>query len=296
MQQLSRRRWMTAAISAVAGLLFAGPSVAQAAEGTPLERPGRLTPNQYFSGRSLTLREAMAACGPAAAVAFANATGRPVTLDRAVAVARQIGWTPEFGMTGPYGQVSLLQRLGIPSNIEVGTNLTKIVREVQAGRPVIIRTNGNGRNIPGHYFVAEQYDAATGRFDLAQSALVLRSAAGRRWYSAREMVALGAGVPTHTIYLAAGAVRGSVPKAGAGVAAMSVPQGRALGTHVVDTGGPGARLRVAPNTLSAVVSGVPNGTRVSVVGTAALGSGRSWRKVTVAGGATAWIDAGLLRP
>jgi len=285
-------------------MLLSGPGVALAVEGTPLERPGRLTPNQLFGGRSLTLREAMAACGPAAAVAFANATGRPITLDRAVAVARQIGWTPEFGMTGPYGEVALLSRLGIPSIIEIGTDAAKIAREVQAGRPVIIRTSGNGRNIPGHYFVAERYDAGSGRFDLAQSALVLRGAAGRRWYSIREIATLGAGVPTHTIYLAAAgrpAVTPIAPVTAARpavntVAAMSMPQGRTFGTHVVQTGGPGARLRAAPDILAAVVGGIPNGSRVSVVGPAALGSGRNWRKVSVAGGATAWIDANLLVP
>jgi hypothetical protein len=302
MVRVSRRRWTIAAASAVAGVLLAGPGVALAVEGTPLERPGRLTPNQLFGGRSLTLREAMAACGPAAAVAFANATGRPISLDRAVAVARQIGWTPEYGMTGPYGEVSLLSRLGIPSIIEVGTDAAKIVREVQAGRPVIIRTSGNGRNIPGHYFVAERYDVASGRFDLAQSALVLRSAAGRRWYSLREMTALGAGVPTHTIYLAGGVSRPSTTPATAArsaastVGAMSMPQGRAIGTHVVQTGGPGARLRAAPDILAAVVGGIPNGSRVSVVGPAAPGSGRIWRKLAVAGGASAWIDANLLVP
>jgi hypothetical protein len=250
----------------------------------------------------LTLREAMAACGPAAAVAFANATGRPISLDRAVAVARQIGWTPEYGMTGPYGEVALLTRLGIPAVIEVGTDAAKIVREVRAGRPVIIRTSGDGRSIPGHYFVAERYDTATGRFDLAQSALVLRSAAGRRWYALREIAALHAGPPTHTIYLAAGAVRQATAPAAAAqtsaraVTAMSMPQGLAVGTHVVATGGPGARLRAAPDIQAAVVGGLANGTRVSVIGPAALGSGRSWRKVPLAGGGTAWIDANLLEP
>src|SRR5690242_19920827 len=51
-----------------------------------------LTPNQLFSGRTLTRAEALAACGPAAAVAFARAKGKSITLDAAVAAARGVGW------------------------------------------------------------------------------------------------------------------------------------------------------------------------------------------------------------
>lgn len=295
MQHVSRRRLTVAALTAMAGLLIGGPRAALAAEGTPLERPGRLTPNQLFSGRTLTLAEAMAACGPAAAVAFANAIGRPITLDRAVAVAREIGWTPQYGMTGPYGQLALLQRLGIGATIEIGADPARIAREVQAGRPVIIRTSGYGLTNPGHYYVAERFDPSTGRFDLAQSALVLRAAAGRRWYTIREMSTLGAGSPTHTIYLAPGAGRPAAGGGPAAVAAMSFTAGRGLGTHGVATGGPGARLRAAPEITSAVVGGVPNGARVTVVGQPALGSGRTWRKVLIAGG-MAWVDAALLEP
>jgi hypothetical protein len=66
-------------------LLFASPLEALAAEnavpiGTvarqsagPSSGPTDLTPNQLFSGRTLTRAEALAACGPAAAVAFARA-------------------------------------------------------------------------------------------------------------------------------------------------------------------------------------------------------------------------------
>ena len=173
-------RSVMAAIGLLTALLFVGPGVVVAAESGPTERPGTLTPNQLVGGRSLTPWEAQAACGPAAAVAFAQASGRAISLDSAVAVARQVGWTPSRGMTGPYGELALLQRLGIPASIEAGLSVSRIARDVQAGRPVIIRTGGRGSAAPGHYFVAERYDAASGRFDLAQSALVLRSAAGRR--------------------------------------------------------------------------------------------------------------------
>ena len=56
--------------------------------------------------------------------------------------------------------------------------------------------------MPGHYFVVERLDTVTGRYDLAQSALVLKAAAGRCWYGLNEIGSLGAGAPTHAIYLA----------------------------------------------------------------------------------------------
>ena len=121
------------------------------------EGNGDLTPNQLFSGGSLTREEALAACGPAAAVAFARAKGKPVTLDTAVAYAREVGWTARRGMSGPSGQVSLLKSLGVQATLETGLDRGKIAREVQ-GRPVIIRAGGGG----GHYFVAERLDPSAG--------------------------------------------------------------------------------------------------------------------------------------
>ena len=137
---------------------------------------GSLTPNQLTAGRTLTREEALAACGPAAAVAFARARGREVTLDQAVALARQVGWTAERGMAGPDSQVALLARLQIPATLEGGIDRAKIAREVQAGRPVMIRTLG-GR---GHYFVAERYDPQSGRFDFGESAAVLTRSGVKR--------------------------------------------------------------------------------------------------------------------
>jgi hypothetical protein len=284
------------AIVVLASVLLAGPEPASAAEARPTERPGRLTPNQLVGGQSLTSSEAQAACGPAAAVAFAQATGRAISLDTAVAVAREVGWTPARGMTGPYGELSLLQRLNIPATLEVGVSSAKVVREVQAGRPVIIRTSGQSAAVPGHYFVAEQFDASIGRFDLAQSALVLRSAGGRRWFSLDEIASLGTGTPTHAFYLASGA--------GAEVTTMAVRSATRLiaqtgtataGSRVVATGGPGARLRSAPGTASSIVGAVADGTRVTPTGASAVVSGRTWQQVTVAGGGAAWVDASLLR-
>ncbi|MCC7369910.1 MAG: SH3 domain-containing protein [Chloroflexi bacterium] len=289
------RRGLLAGVTALAVVLSGAPAYVLAVEYVPTERPGNLTPSQLFSGRSLTPREAQAACGPAAAVAFARAVGRTISLDTAVAVAREVGWTPTYGMTGPWGQLSLLTRLKIPATLEVGVNQARIVRELQAGRPVIIRTGGRGTtDQPGHYFVAERYDAASGKFDLAQSAMVLRSAAGRRWFSMQEIGALGTGVPTHTLFLSPASATAS---AGSGVvAAMSVRPATPIGVGslVVETGGLGARLRAAPGTDGRIVTVVADGTRLVDGGATQTVAGRVWQKV-ISGGTVAWIDSGLLK-
>jgi hypothetical protein len=293
---VARRTWM-ATIVVLAAVLLPAPNVADAAETRPTERPGSLTPNQLFGGRALTTQEAQAACGPAAAVAFAHAVGRSVTLDRAVALARTVGWTPARGMSGPYGEVALLQRLDVPVSIEAGVSAARVKRELLAGRPVIIRTGGRGPDVPGHYFVAERIDASDGRVDLAQSALVLRSSGGRRWYTLGEISSLGTGVPTHAIYLAQGSVTSTLAAASAKpfTSVASRAGGASSGNLVVDTGGLGARLRAEPGTTAAIVGSLMDGARLTATGTSTVVSGRTWKKVTLAGGRPAWIDAGLLR-
>jgi hypothetical protein len=291
MARLAVRVW----IGIVACVLLATPGVVTAAELSPSEQPGRLTPNQLFGGRALTTAEALAACGPAAAVAFANATGRAVSLDRAVAIAREVGWTPARGMSGPYGQMSLLQKLNIPATIQAGLDPAKIRSEVQTGRPVIIRTAGNG-SLPGHYFVAERLDTVTGRYDLAQSALVLKSAGGRRWFTLSEIGSLGAGAPTHTIYLAtAPTVRAMTTIATPLTALATATTSATSGSRVVATGGTGANLRAAPGTTEKIIGALVDGARVTPTGATATVAGRVWQRVTLASGTAAWMDGSLLR-
>jgi len=290
---VARRTWF-AAIVVLAAVLLPAPSAAVAAETRQTERPGSLTPNQLFGGLTLTTQESLAACGPAAAVAFAHAVGRSVSLDRAVAVARTVGWTPANGMTGPYGEVALLQKLGIQVSIEAGVNPARVRRELLAGRPVIIRTGGRGPDLPGHYFVAERIDIATGRFDLAQSALVLRSSGGSRWYALGEIASLGTGVPTHAIYLAQETVTSTVVAASARPF-TAVGNRVESGNLVVDTGGAGARLRAEPGTSAEILGAVLDGTRLTATGATSVVAGRTWKKVVVAGGTPVWIDASLLR-
>jgi hypothetical protein len=293
------RRTAVTALAMLTVLLLFGAKPALAAETGPGERPAQLTPNQLRGGRTLTLQEALAACGPAAAVAFAEATGKPLTLDAAVAAARDVGWSPARGMTGPYGQALLLRRLSIPSTVEAGLDPARIKSEVAAGRPVIIRTSGQGASRPGHYFVAERIDPTTGRLDLAQSALVLRASGGRRWFSLNEISSLGVGSPTHAIYLAQGARTAgasvSAQAAAASTLASARPGAARSGAQIVAAGGLGARLRAAPSTAAKIVGLVSDGTRLTDTGATAVAAGRTWRRVTTADGGTAWIDAGLVR-
>jgi hypothetical protein len=293
MRLLVPTRWLLALLALLAGVLLLPPGAVGAAESILADSSGGLTPNQLAGGQSLTKAEALAACGPAAAVAFARATGRAVTLDGAVAVARQVGWTASRGMTGPYGEQALLRRLGISSEVAAGLDPARIKREVQAGRPVIIRTGGHG-NVTGHYFVAERLDAASGRYDLAQSALVLRSSRGRRWFTLAEIGSLGVGAPTHTIYLTPAR---SVMLAAASARPMTALRSTATGsgTRTVATGGPGANVRAAPGLASKIVQTVADGARVTPTGASVSVGRRVWQRVSLANGRSGWMDSALIR-
>lgn len=150
-----------------------------------------LTPDQFKSGLSAT--DAMSACGPAAAIAFARAKGRNPTMKEALQMAKLSGWTQQGGMAGPGSQVQLLTRMGISTRMEQGADWARVAQTVSSGSPVILST-------PQHYFVAEKYDPNTGKFDFGNSALVLRASGGQRWLSSADLSRLGYH-PTASIYL-----------------------------------------------------------------------------------------------
>ena len=108
---------------------------------------------------------------------------------------------------------------------------------------------------------------------------------------------LGTGTPTHAIYLAQSSPTSTLAAASAKpfTPLNNRVSTTSAGSHVVATGGPGARLRAAPGTTGQIVGSVTDGTRLVATGDSAIASGRIWRKVTIAGGGPAWIDAGLLR-
>jgi len=160
---------------------------------------GNLTPNQYnvSASEGLDKETADAVCGPAAAIAFARKLGRNPTMTEAVNLAKQVGWTAAAGMAGPASQLKLLQSMGIPASLEDGPpNASKMVASIQAGNPVTASTSG-------HYFVAEGYDPATGKFNFGNSALVLKRANGNPWYTLEEVGNLGMGSIRGTLYIGA---------------------------------------------------------------------------------------------
>lgn len=175
-------------------------TAASAAPPTGTYTKDALVPNQITEGaaQGLTSAEALAVCGPAAAVAFARANGRNPTLREAKELASSLGlWDVGAGMHGPATQVQLLEKMGVPATLQQGADWGRVAAEVQRGKPVIIDT-------PNHYFVASDFDPATGTFDFGQSAGVLRAAKGRTRFRPEELPSLGMGAPRATIYMAGG--------------------------------------------------------------------------------------------
>lgn len=142
---------------------------------------GSLSPNQ-FGDNSLSADEAMAACGPAAAVAFARANGRNPTLREALDLAKGTGWTADGGMNGVGNQKALLDKMGIPAELDTQPTWLRIKAAVQAGQVTAIST-------PAHYFVADDYDADTGKLHVGASGTAFRN--GAEWMTPEQIVNLG---------------------------------------------------------------------------------------------------------
>lgn len=160
-----------------------------------------ITPDQLKDGPTLSISEAYAACGPAAAVAFARAIGHDMTLDQATTAARTVGWNAWSGMAGPRAELALLASIGIEAHqrgeSEDTIDWERVIGDVQAGVPVMVVT-------ARHYYVAEGYDAETGKLDFGNSALTLAGAGKQRWFRPDEIAGLGYGTPFTTIHLGPG--------------------------------------------------------------------------------------------
>src|SRR5215471_9539177 len=132
-----------------------------------------------FGDKQLSAAEAYTACGPAAAVRFAQMFGRQPTLREAVDLASSVGWTAAQGMAGLGSESALFDKMGIPHR-EVGADWTALAREAQSGNPVTIST-------PGHYFTADNYDPSSGAFHVGSSGTDLRG--GGEWMTPAQMEA-----------------------------------------------------------------------------------------------------------
>ena len=134
-----------------------------------------------FGDAQLTNAQAYAACGPAAAVRFAQRFGRNPTLSEAVNLARTVGWTEEQGMAGLGSEKALMDKMGVPTKMVSGAQWDVFAREAQTGNPVTISTRG-------HYFTADGYDPGTGRFHVGRSGLDLKG--GSEWMTPEQMTQL----------------------------------------------------------------------------------------------------------
>ncbi|HXJ31396.1 MAG TPA: lytic transglycosylase domain-containing protein [Gemmatimonadales bacterium] len=130
-----------------------------------------------FGDSQLTSAEAYAACGPAAAVRFAERFGRNPTLREATDLAKDVGWTSQGGMAGIASEQKLMTNLGIDTKI-VGRDWSAYAKEAATGNPVTIST-------PGHYFYADGYNAESGAFHVGRSGLDLKG--GAEWMTPAQM-------------------------------------------------------------------------------------------------------------
>jgi hypothetical protein len=134
-----------------------------------------------FGDPQLTNDEAYAACGPAAAVRFAQRFGRNPSLREATDLAQSVGWTSAQGMAGLGSEQALMNKLGVPTKLVQGADWGTFANEARTGNPVTISTRG-------HYFTADGWDPQTNRFHVGRSGLDLKG--GAEWMTPEQMTAL----------------------------------------------------------------------------------------------------------
>lgn len=131
----------------------------------------------------LTVDEAYAACGPAAAIVFAAMMGRSPNLKEAVEMAKTIkAWDQGVGMYGMDAEVRLIQALGGQAKVAAFDPQT-VQSEITNGNPVIV-------DAPGHYGVISGYDPASDRYYFGTSATDLKG--GEPWMTLDQYQSLNA--------------------------------------------------------------------------------------------------------
>jgi hypothetical protein len=134
-----------------------------------------------FGDPQLTNDEAYSACGPAAAVRFAQRFGRNPSLREATDLARSVGWTSAQGMAGLGSEKALMDKLGVATKLVSGADWGTFANEARTGNPVTISTQG-------HYFTADGWDPNTNRFHVGRSGLDLKG--GSEWMTPEQMTAI----------------------------------------------------------------------------------------------------------
>jgi len=135
--------------------------------------------SQFAMG--LSSGDAMAFCGPAAALAFAQTYGRNPTVDEAKKLAQSVGWNPDQGMAGVGSEVNLLKAIGVDAHATSGVDWAQVGRDASGGNPVIIDT-------PGHYYYIDGYNTDSGKFHVGTSGTDLKG--GSEWMSADQINAM----------------------------------------------------------------------------------------------------------
>ena len=233
-----------------------------------------------FGDKQLTAAEAYAACGPAAAVRFAQLYGRNPTLREATDLASSVGWTADSGMAGLQSESKLFDQMQIPHRV-VGADWQALARDAQSGNPVTIST-------PGHYFTADNYDPSTGAFHVGSSGTDLK--VGKEWMTPSQMeaamgplqgglVADNPGVPSTSPVSRQPTTNGPLDAAGNAIGGAIGTAGQAVGNaasavgNAVQQGGQaiGPGLQQVDNAVQNAVSTAGNavGTAAGAVGTAA---------------------------
>jgi hypothetical protein len=144
-------------------------------------------------GLGLSAQAAYAACGPAAAIAFANTYGRYPTPNEAMQLASSVGWSADSGMAGVSSEQQLLGKMGIPTKLESTVDWNHVAADAANGNPVILDT-------PGHYFyVSGVRQGQNGlEFNVGTSGTDLRQ--GSQWMSAAQIGGVGMGSVRAALY------------------------------------------------------------------------------------------------
>jgi N12 class adenine-specific DNA methylase/2'-5' RNA ligase len=175
--------------------------------GAPVNRP-----SQFAEG--LSYADALAACGPTAALALANKYGDGnIPIEAVMQAAKDNNlWDPANGMHGVQAEQQLLADEGVKTRLETEVDWNHVQSDVTNGNPVVLST-------PGHYFVIDGYDPQTGAYHVGTSGTDLKR--GADWMTADQMQSLEGG--------ASGALYVDNPNASGPSVAETSPQPQSSG-------------------------------------------------------------------
>jgi hypothetical protein len=163
-----------------------------------------LTPHQFSWGMALDYpREVRAMCGPLTLYGFLKGIGRPISIDEALTVAKQVGWSSKDGMGGARGMdgikrtsgrdafLDMFKAYGIPLVVGSPPDWSAVTESLDRGVPVVIHIVGE------HYALAQDYRYTANhqlQLDMGHTFTVFRSARekrdpaeGQRWFLIREL-------------------------------------------------------------------------------------------------------------